>query len=74
MDNVLSGLSEVFGVCVRGEGVAQQRSYHMLLVDKGLTRVVVALKIVDSFTRTEKRVKARVKGREERWLEALWFE
>ncbi len=41
---------------------------------KGLTRVVVALKIVDSFTGTEERVKARAKVREERWLEALWFE
>jgi hypothetical protein len=38
-----------------------------------LTRVVVALKM-DSFTGTEERVKARVKAREERWLEALWFE
>ncbi len=41
---------------------------------KGLTRAGVALKIVDSFTGTEKRVKARAKARKERWLEALWFE
>jgi hypothetical protein len=38
-----------------------------------LKRVVVTLKIVDSFTGTEERVKARAKAREERWLEALWF-
>jgi len=31
-----------------------------------LTRVVVALKIVDSFTGMEERVKARAKAREER--------
>ncbi len=74
MDNVLSRLSEVFGVCVQGEGVAQQRSHHILPVNKGLTRVDVALKIVDSFTGMEERVKARAKARKERWLEALWFE
>ncbi len=51
-------------------------SVHIIycLSTKGLTRVVVALKIVNSFTGTEERVKARAKAREERWLEALWFE
>jgi len=33
-----------------------------------LTREAVALEIVDSFTGTEERAKAR----EERWLEAWW--
>jgi hypothetical protein len=35
-----------------------------------LTRVIVALEIVDSFTGTEERAKAM----EERWLETSWFE